>query len=881
MIIKDSSIICDAPSNNYGSEQKKLSTSNGIASSCGELRLYNVNVNTTDYGVSPSQDTKLYVNGGTFQTHGHGPFYFSNGFGENYIENATLIGHGINNYEGEFDTKDWIKISSCMYMGGGDKSHNSGVSASFNNCIFNDKGTASGYFVLRGSSNEQNLSLYISNSEFIYDGGNQPRFRVDRDTDNVYFGAGNIWHREDNIFQTYHNATLENNVHNTNEIYKINNVSYLKLTDFNYKKVYLEGDIFDRTKLNIKLVEENGEEHIVDNYEIVNEQAQLVENQSYITIKYNELELQIPVKVYSKEYYDLTVSREVYNSLKEIVNNISYIEENNDKIRCIIKKEAIDSLERLDFSDIENEIDYTELLIFSNLKELDYSNKNINEQDLFFNVICELENIEQLRLKNCLFNGSYYPNEELFNNVLKLSNINIDFGKYIQNSEEYITTQKYYLPFFVRSNDREKINVKCTFKNQNREDVEENLNIYTDINNRLYVLIDTEVTAEKLYGQRLITVNISTDKVKDEIYYLYTWEDERPFLEITCEPICSVMENSQQVLKSNSNSILYTFSWNEDVYDFTIDDLTIQNGNKGEFKTITENRVYTLVVTNEIEENQKEIQKITLNENACTDLVGNGNLKTERSIIIDKIIPICEITTENAEVENSEKITYTISWNKKVNNFNEEAITIENGEIERLANKGNNIYELVVKTVNFGEQKVYVEANRCVDNIGNRNSKSNISIVRVNKSVDPQSDGPQNEEPQNEEPQNEEPQNEEPQNEKPKNEEPQNEEPTNEKPKSDEPQNEDSQKQEAQNEERLDNEKKNTDVKSDEVKVVFSDKNEEEQSNYLKEKEVSNNKNSGSKLPQTGTIPIVMIPWIAAASIFGVNIFIYRRNKKN
>ena len=170
MIIKDSSIICDAPSNNYGSEQKKLSTSNGIASSCGELRLYNVNVNTTDYGVSPSQDTKLYVNGGTFQTHGHGPFYFSNGFGENYIENATLIGHGINNYEGEFDTKDWIKISSCMYMGGGDKSHNSGVSASFNNCIFNDKGTASGYFVLRGSSNEQNLSLYISNSEFIYDG---------------------------------------------------------------------------------------------------------------------------------------------------------------------------------------------------------------------------------------------------------------------------------------------------------------------------------------------------------------------------------------------------------------------------------------------------------------------------------------------------------------------------------------------------------------------------------------------------------------------------------------------------------------------------------------------------------------------------------------
>ena len=111
--------MCDAPSNNYGDANDKLTTSIGINGHTGNMRLYNTNVKTTDYGVAPANKAKLFVKGGIFQTHGHGPFYFSNGFGENYIEDAKIIGHGRNNYDGEFSTDDWIYISSCMYMGGG------------------------------------------------------------------------------------------------------------------------------------------------------------------------------------------------------------------------------------------------------------------------------------------------------------------------------------------------------------------------------------------------------------------------------------------------------------------------------------------------------------------------------------------------------------------------------------------------------------------------------------------------------------------------------------------------------------------------------------------------------------------------------------------
>ena len=381
MIIKDSEIVCDAPSNNYVSTEDSRSTSTGIGTSTGETRLYNVNVKTTDYGVGPSRDAKLYVKGGTFQTHGHGPFYFSNRFGENYIENAKLISHGKNNYDGEFSTENWEKISSCMYMGGGDQEHNSGVSAYFNNCIFDDEGSKSGYFVLRGTSNEQNLNLYISNTQFT--GSNAPKYRVDSPTDHVYFGQGNTWPETELFEDLRGGATKENNIHNTDEIYKKNNVSYLKLGDFDYKKVYIDGDKFDKTNLNIKLIDENGGESLLTNYEIINEQEELTEDQDFVTVKYNELELQIPIKVFSNDNYDLTISNYIYNSLDSIIETISYIEKTNNKIRFIVKKEAINSIEKLDFSDIDNEIDSEELSIFSNLKEIKYSNNNNmnNEED--------------------------------------------------------------------------------------------------------------------------------------------------------------------------------------------------------------------------------------------------------------------------------------------------------------------------------------------------------------------------------------------------------------------------------------------------------------------------------------------------------------------
>ena len=342
MIIINSNVVSDSRSNNYGSNTYHRTTSSGITSNSGELKLYNVNVKTTDYGVSTSTDTKLYVKGGTFETYGHAPFYLSNGLGENYIEDATLISQNWDNYDGEFQdcTGDWVNYTSCIYMGGGDKEWNSGVSAYLNNCVLYYKGedrteSANGYFVLRGTSGEKNINLYISNSKFEYDTIN--RYRIDDSTDNVYFGSGNVLPEVEPTLILDRGDATENNVHFTDETYKKDDVSYLQIGDAIYKKVYVEGEKFDRANLEVKYIDENNEEHIITDYEIVNEQDELTENQTYITVKYNELELQVPIKVFPSSYKDLILKKDIYCNFDEILKNVVYIDVNSDTVRCIIK----------------------------------------------------------------------------------------------------------------------------------------------------------------------------------------------------------------------------------------------------------------------------------------------------------------------------------------------------------------------------------------------------------------------------------------------------------------------------------------------------------------------------------------------------------------
>ena len=80
------------------------------------------------------------------------------------------------------------------------------------------------------------------------------------------------------------------------------NIDYTKLElgETNYKDAYIEGEDFDNSKLEVKYVTEDGVSKIVTDYEIINGNN-LQEGQQNVIIKYNDIELEVPIQVFSKD----------------------------------------------------------------------------------------------------------------------------------------------------------------------------------------------------------------------------------------------------------------------------------------------------------------------------------------------------------------------------------------------------------------------------------------------------------------------------------------------------------------------------------------------------------------------------------------------------
>lgn len=140
----------------------------------------------THSGISTYNDSKTYINGGTFEGASHGGLYFAHWVnGEAYIENATIAG---TDYKGSYtrtgkEEGTLEEIKSAFYIGG--NADENGTNVYMNNCNILAKGN--NLFVLRGTQGERNLKLYLSNCKLQ----ENKNLRIDDVSDKVYFGKGN------------------------------------------------------------------------------------------------------------------------------------------------------------------------------------------------------------------------------------------------------------------------------------------------------------------------------------------------------------------------------------------------------------------------------------------------------------------------------------------------------------------------------------------------------------------------------------------------------------------------------------------------------------------------------------------------------------------
>lgn len=203
IFVKDSILYGDAPF-----DDAETPCSDGLRN-YGVAFLENTNVTGTINGVTQSAlnsenavPTELYVKGGIFKGYSHGGFYFAHGStGIAYINDATTMCGG---YDGEFvdhylNGENNIPHSpsgqktdplGAMYIGGGSEINNFNITVYMDNCTFGDLGYP---IVLRGSSEEKNNTLNMSNCKFLNSTTNNDKYRIriDNNTHTLNVGIGN------------------------------------------------------------------------------------------------------------------------------------------------------------------------------------------------------------------------------------------------------------------------------------------------------------------------------------------------------------------------------------------------------------------------------------------------------------------------------------------------------------------------------------------------------------------------------------------------------------------------------------------------------------------------------------------------------------------
>ena len=94
---------------------------------------------------------------------------------------------------------------------------------------------------------------------------------------------------------------------------------------------------------------------------------------------------------------------------------------------------------------------------------------------------------------------------------------------------------------------------------------------------------------------------------------------------------------------TNADTIEYTFTWNEEVEGFVVEDITVNGGEiaknedgTAKFTKVGDTNSYTLeVIPSVVSGNVGEVQVI-VEQNACIDVVGQGNVRSENILTIDK-----------------------------------------------------------------------------------------------------------------------------------------------------------------------------------------------------------------------------------------------------
>ncbi|WP_369178905.1 beta strand repeat-containing protein [Candidatus Thiodubiliella endoseptemdiera] len=146
-----------------------------------------------------------------------------------------------------------------------------------------------------------------------------------------------------------------------------------------------------------------------------------------------------------------------------------------------------------------------------------------------------------------------------------------------------------------------------------------------------------------------------------------------------------ITDDKSNIVK-NGEDITYTFTFDEAVTDFDINDITVTGGTKGTFTSVNGSEsVYTLELTPPA--NSKGIISLTVAVDAATSKVNTAlkSVAASNNQSFDTQAPTLIISDDKADtltLKTGDTITYTFTFSEAVTGFDKSVINISNGAIK-------------------------------------------------------------------------------------------------------------------------------------------------------------------------------------------------------
>ncbi len=212
-----------------------------------------------------------------------------------------------------------------------------------------------------------------------------------------------------------------------------------------------------------------------------------------------------------------------------------------------------------------------------------------------------------------------------------------------------------------------------------------------------------------------VTINVAADKAQDLVGNNNTAAAQLSVTNDQTRPTLTITASADPT----SGAFTATFTIDEDVTGFTVEDISVGNGAASNFNA-TSAKVYTATITPVAD----GAVTVDVAADKAQDLAGNNNTAaTQLSVTNDETAPTVTITSTNTSGAALAEFPVTITFSESVTGFVEGDITLSNGTVKTGTFSGSGTtYTATIEGTNHGTVTVDVAADKANDAAGNGNT---------------------------------------------------------------------------------------------------------------------------------------------------------------